>query len=347
MELKKEMETQVDEIMKFYMLQVRYHENMGKIDKIYTDQGVFALKSIDPKIGMDFIRNVQKLYQRGYNRIVPIFMTMDNRYGVLNNGKLYYLMPWLLDDNNSERNEKHKHMFRELARMHTLTSKEIEVKKEEREAHYEKTVELWNKQKEFLEEFVQASERKWYMSPFELLYCSYYHDISQALTFSIKKLEEWYEKTKDSEKLRTVVTHGKVSISHFLYDDRGYGHFINFEDSKTAPVHFDLLPFIVNSCKTYPIRHDDAIDWLYTYLKYFSLKEEEMMLFLSYLAHPGAIISSVEHYHEKRNQRTEIMYMKNLQRNYWTLKNVEYVVMRIDEIEKQKKAAAAAAAQQD
>ena len=44
--------------------------------KVYSDRGTFALKSILPHNGIDFIKNVQKLYHRGYNRIVPIYQTM-------------------------------------------------------------------------------------------------------------------------------------------------------------------------------------------------------------------------------------------------------------------------------
>lgn len=329
----------IESILDNYSLKVQYCEKFGTIDKIYTDKGVFALKNIQPHSGMDFIRNVQMLYQRGYNRIVPIYITMDGRYGVLYNGRLHYLMPWLANAESGERNEKHKQMFRELARMHTLSVKDVSVKKEERESHYDKTIEQWTKQKEFLEEFVEKCERNWYMSPFQLMYCSYFVDISQALSYSVKKLNEWYEKSKDDTKLRTVVTHGKLSTQHFLFDDRGYGYFINFENAKVAPPHYDLLPFLVRSSKTYPVQSNDCIDWLYTYFKFFSFKEEEMLLFVSYLAHPGYMIRIVEDYHRNPSKQSELKFVQQLQRNYWLLKNIEYIVMRIEEIEQQKKAA--------
>ena len=67
------------------------------------------------------------------------------------------------------------------------------------------------------------------------MYCMYYHDFNQALTFSKKKLEEWYEKTKEQEKARVVVIHGKFSNDHFLLDEKGYGYFINFEKAHLGP----------------------------------------------------------------------------------------------------------------
>lgn len=333
---------EAEEILRHYSLHVRYIEDFGKVKKIYSDKGIFALKAISPQTGIDFFRNIQYLYQRGYHRIAPIYPATDGRYAVLQNGRLYYLMPWLLNEETGERDERYMQLFRELARMHTLSIKERPVNKEEREEHYERTLEQWKEHREFIEEFVGSSEKKWYMSPFELMFCMYYTDISQALNYAEKKFEEWYKKTKDLEKVRTVITHGKLSIQHFIYDDRGYGHFINFEDSKTAPPHFDLLPFLVRSARTYPDQCDDCVNWLYNYLKYFPLKEEEMLLFQSYLAYPGSSIQAVRNYFEKKGSKSELFYVSQLQRQYWQLKNTEYMVMKIEEIEQQKKAAAQA-----
>ncbi|RFU65893.1 spore coat protein YsxE [Peribacillus glennii] len=327
-------------ILHQYSLHARYVENFGKVKKVYSDKGIFALKVISPQKGMDFFRNIQFLYQRGYNRIVPIYPATDGRYAVLHGGHLYYLMPWLLNEDTGERDERHMQLFRELARMHTLSMKERPVKKEEREEHYEETIKQWKEQREFIEEFAGESEKKWYMSPFQLLLCMYYTDITQALNYAEKKLEEWFKKTKEDEKVRTVITHGKLSMQHFIYDDRGYGHFINFEDSKTVPPHFDLLPFLVRSARTYPTRCDDCVSWLYNYLKYFPLKDEEMLLFQSYLAYPGSSIQTVRNYFEKKGGKSELYYVSQLQRQYWLLKNTEYMVMKIEEIEQQKKAAA-------
>lgn len=340
----KEPDQNLGEILSQYGLRVKYLEDFGKITKVYSEQGVFALKSMPAQQGIDFIRNIQTLYQRGYNRIVPIYQAEGGRYGVLNDNRLYYLMPWLVDEESGERSERHKQMFRELARMHTLSVRDMPVDTEEREEHYNLTIEEWKKQRVFLDEFVVACEKKWYMAPFEMMFCSYYTDISQAMDYSLKKIESWAEKSKDLEKVRTVVTHGKVSLKHFIYNERGYGYFINFERSQQAPPHFDLLPFLEKTAKTYPSNNNDCIDWLYNYFRYFPFKEEEMLLFQSYLAYPGATVSIARKYFEKTN-KSEYQSVKSLQRHYWQLKNIEYMVMKIEEIENSKKAAAAEAAQ--
>ncbi|MEH7106647.1 MULTISPECIES: spore coat protein YsxE [Bacillaceae] len=323
----------VKPILEQYQIEPHFIEDFGTIQKIYSTKGTFALKKIDPMIGTDFIRHVHYLYQKGYNRIVPIYPTMDGRYAVLHDQSLYYLMPWMTDDQRENHDYKKQQLFRELARLHTLSAKEITVNKEERLEHYEKTIQQLDKNQEFLDGFIDVCERKTYMSPFELLYCLYYNEISQALRFSKAKFEEWYESTKENEKARMVVVHGKLSSDHFLYDDRGYGFFINFENARYgSPIH-DLLPYVSRSLNTNPKRNNDVVDWVYHYYKYFPFKSDEKQLFFSYLSYPIPIIQVAEKYFRKKNPKNELKFIRQLQSRYWHLKNTEFVVMRMTEIE--------------
>ncbi|WP_423799236.1 spore coat protein YsxE [Neobacillus sp. SAB-20_R2A] len=332
-------------ILENYQVEPYFVEDFGGIQKIYSNKGTFALKKIPPALGTDFIRHVHYLYQKGFNRIVPIYPTMDGRYAVLHDNNLYYLMPWMANDQREDHQYKSQQLFRELARLHTLSAKEIEVNKEERAEHYEKTLQLLDKNQEFLDGYIDFCEKKTYMSPFELLFCLYYNEISQALRFSKSKFEEWYESTKENEKARMVVVHGKLSSDHFLYDERGYGFFINFENARYgSPIH-DLLPYVSRTLNTSPKRNDDVIGLVYHYFKYFPFKPEEKLLFNSYLAYPIPIIQMAEKYYRKPRPKNELKYVRQLQHRYWHLKNTEYIVMRMTEIENQQKAAQEAAQQ--
>ncbi|WML45566.1 spore coat protein YsxE [Neobacillus sp. PS3-40] len=322
-------------ILKHYQVEPYFVEDFGKIVKVYSNKGTFALKKIVPNSGTDFIRHVHQLYQKGYNRIVPIYPTNDGRYAVLHDKDLYYLMPWLSNDVKENRKERHQQLFRELARLHTLSSKEITVKKEERTEHYEKTIQQFEKNQEFLTGFIEECEKKTYMSPFQLLFCLYFNEIVQALSFSKKKFEEWYEKTKEQEKARMVINHGKISSEHFLFDEKGYGYFANFEDAGFgSPIH-DLLPFLSRSLKTNPKRNDECVDWITHYFKYFPFKADEKLLFYSYLSYPLPIIQVVEKYYRKQNPKNELKFVQHLQHQYWYLKNTEYVAMRMTELEQE------------
>lgn len=320
-----------------YGIDPYFVESSGNIHKIYSNKGGFILKKIDPHQGIDFIKYVQTLYQKGFNRIVPIYPTVDGRYAVLDNQELYYLMPWLPNEEKEERTERQKQLFRELARLHTISVKEIPVKKEERTEHFEKTIQELDREEEFLLDAIETCERKIYMSPFELMFCTYYHDLNQALKFSKRKLEEWYEATKDLEKVRVAVNHGKLSNDHFVYNEKGYGYFINFENAHIGLPSHDVLPFLAKSLRGYPKQAEEIVEYIYMYFKYFPFKDDEMALFLSYFAHPGTVMKTAERFFQEGKNRNERKAVQKLQRDYWQLKNTEYIVMRIDEIERQRK----------
>jgi spore coat protein YsxE len=329
----------LEPILKQYGITADYIESHGKTYKVYSNKGTFALKKIPVHHGVDFIKHVQYLYQKGFHRIVPIYPTLDGRYGIAHDQHLFYLMPWLLNDEKEDRKERPQLMFRELARMHALSQKEVAVNKEERTEHYEKTKQQWQKDEEFLEGVIETCEKKLYMSPFELQFCLYYNDIRQAQRFALGKFEEWYEATKEKEKVRTVINHGKVSTEHFLFDEKGYGFFANFENAKYGSALHDVLPVLFRGLQGQPKKYEEALTWLYEgYFKYFPFKDDEMLLFYSYFAYPNHMIRVTKEYVHESRKKNELKYSKKLQRRFWQLKNTEYVVSRLTEIEKQKKA---------
>ncbi|MED3623662.1 spore coat protein YsxE [Bacillus thermocopriae] len=325
-------------ILKHYHVEPHFVEDFGTVKKIYSSKGIFALKKVLPSVGTDFIRHVHDLYQKGFNRIVPIYPTMDGRYAVLHDQFLYYLMPWIANEQKENREQQNQQLFRELARLHTLSAKEIPINKEERTVHYESTIGQIEKHEEFLDGFMDVCESKTYMSPFELLFCLYYNQIKLALGYSKTKLDEWYELTKNEEKARMVVVHGKLSSEHFLYDERGYGFFINFENARYgSPIH-DLLPYISRALNTNPKRNDQVVNSICHYLKYFPFKDEEKLLFHSYLAYPIPIIQVAEKYYRKQRARNELKFVRQLQQRYWHLTNTEYVVSQLAKMEAQQQA---------
>ncbi len=325
-------------VLQPYGVEPYFLESFGKVHKVYSNKGTLAIKEIETKKGVDFVRNIHYLYQRGYNNIVPIFPTQDGRYAVWSNDRLYYIMPWLANEEKENRVEKNQMLFRELARMHTLSSKEVEINKEERNEHYEMLTSRWEKEQQFLEEYVEQCENSEYMSPFQLYFCMYYNELTQALKYSQRKFNEWYEESKENEKVRTVIIHGKLSNEHYLFDERGKGYMHNFEGSKVAAPFHDLLPFLTRTLKNYPKPYDECLEWLNVYFQHFSFRKEEMQLFLSYLAYPSSLIAITErYYHTPVEKRNEQRFVRKLQRYYWFMKNTEYVVMQLEEIERKKK----------
>ncbi|RST76230.1 spore coat protein YsxE [Siminovitchia acidinfaciens] len=329
-------EKNINHIVELYGLRLKFAEKYGRVHKLYTDKGTFALKKINAKHGVDFLQYIQLLYQRGYHRIVPIYPTMDGRYGVLVIDKLYYLMPWLENREREGQIKKSQELFRELARLHTISAREVDVAENDRKEHFDLTSTRWEKEKEALEQYVERAEQAWYMSPFQLLFCTFYHEVTMAQNYSIRKFNEWYDVSKEQTKARSVIVHGKISPEHFLYNEQGTGYFTNFESAMTAsPIH-DLLPFLSRSLKTYPKRFDDGLEWLSIYFRHFPFRKDEMLLFLSYLAYPERIFQVVDRYFAAGKERNEYKFVRQLQKQYWYMKNTEYIVMSLEEMEQRK-----------
>ena len=57
----------------------------------------------------------------------------------------------------------------------------------------------------------------------------------------------------------------------------------------------------------------------------------------SYLAFPGSALELVKGYSDGRGHRSELDNVTQLQRQFWLLKNIEYMVMKIEEIEQTEK----------
>jgi spore coat protein YsxE len=335
------------ELLDPYRLKVDYVEDYGNLKKIYTQQGVFALKRLSTSSRQDphFIQTMGLLSQKGFMKMVQPYRTQDEQYIVYEGTNAYYLMPWLPNEPKEERDIRYHKLFQELAHLHSLTSHEVNLKQEDIKKHYEWLSKQWDDRKEDLEKYVTECEQKLYMSPFELYFCMFYNECSHALGFARTKLDDWYEKIKEKEKARLVTIHGKLSSKHFIYDENGTGYFINFERTKEASPIYDLMPFYFRALRTYPIQSSENYEWFTTYQQHFSLREEELLLFYCYMAFPELIVRAVDQYRNEQGAQTEMKHVQTLVASYWHMKNIEQLLTRIMQAEQQKKAAAEQAAQ--
>jgi spore coat protein YsxE len=325
---------EISVILAQYHIVPNYFETVGKVVKVYTNQGIFALKEANPKriYRNNLVDNVRSLQDRGFRSVVPIYHTQNGEYVVQYNAKHYYLMPWIENvDSKSDENLHFQRMFTSLGKMHNRTQKEKKVDQDQLQNHYDTLTKRWSKEKEVLENFIDIAESNWYMSPYELSYCTYFHKVLSAHQFAKNQLEEWFKKMKETENTRIVMNHGSLSISHFLVNERGEGVFINLENAQeTTPIQ-DLTNYYKNSFDTYPIQQPDRNNWLKMYEKNFSLREEEKFLFMSYMAYPTQFSSKISNYMNREEHKNEKEKVKELLQSYWHVNNIEYFITKIQE----------------
>ena len=327
----------IDVILKQYNLKSNHVETIGKVKKVSTSKGTYALKAIPENSDLKFVNTIESLYRKGYTSFVPIYKTVTGKYFVQNKHHFHYLMPWIAGDQDRQRDDRHEQLFSELARLQMATVNDHNIDDKELEQHYKELKSRWDERRKNLEAYIDNCERQIYMSPFELQFATYYHETMQACHFARSRLDEWYELVKEKKKFRAALTLGKVSTTHFLYDQKDKSYFSSYERAKMGPPFNDLVGFYYKSLRSYPVTSDESYQWFTTYTNRFPLEDEEIQLFLSYLAYPEPIYRCVENYVKNRKGKSEFTHVKQLQRAYWLNKNIEFLASRIHREEQLKK----------
>jgi spore coat protein YsxE len=287
----------------------------------------------------NLMQHLQLLAEKGFTNFAPVYHTKDGQYMLSDGEVYYYLMPWLdTYEQKGEENDQYHKMFQTLAKMHQKTVREEKITEETIQQHYDALSGRWEQEKHVMEQFITDCEAKWYMSPIELQYCTYYHHAMRAHEFASNKLDEWHEAMKEKETARMALIHGNVSMNHFLFDHQRNGYFISLEQSQFSTPVQDLVQFYSRSFNTYPIARNDRYEWFQVYQKGFPLTKEEKQLMLAYLAYPQKFTKQIMRYvnaGEMRDERSELDDVKHLQEMHWLISNTEFFISQIQVAEYQ------------
>ena len=158
------------EVLKEYELKAEYAESVtDKLTKVYASSGAsYALKKMSSNRNGQFIETLHGAHQKGYSGYVPIFRNRHRQFFTSDGENWYYIMPWLTNETEEERDERHKNMFRELAALHQRTAAEEKLNQNALKIHYDTLAKQWDDNKAQYEKYVEECEKKWYLSPFEL-----------------------------------------------------------------------------------------------------------------------------------------------------------------------------------
>lgn len=311
-------------ILSHYPLRVVRVDDYGKVKKVHAAEGTFALKKMDDVQQLHAIEQATFFYQP---YMVPICWTKHGARFVVHEDGYYYMMPWI-SIQEQRTTERTLAFFRDLASLHQKTVQEIHVDETELKNYYEAKKAAWEKERTFLQSYVEQCEREWYMSPFQLQCCTYFHETMQAYWFAEIKLETWYEKMKETKKWRIAFVHGNARFSHYVPREHG-GQFLSWERAKWAFPLVDVATAFDEYVRTPPM-DDTWVDGFREYEKKLSLREEELAFFFSHVASPTYLSRVVSGYAEKRKkEQTEYRAVSELQRAYWVMKRTEQLLMRM------------------
>ena len=304
----------------------------GKLWKIDAGGRSFALKRIPEGREIPFFQNLWFLSQMGYFRFVPPILSRRGVPYVLAGNAIYYLMPWM-GGPYRDKGEKYPLLFRELARLHTITGRNRKMDSESIRAHFDTVIGRWKKEMEFFERFLERCEQKWYLSPFEWQFLSVFPELKKAYHYAMANLKQWKQEMEKEGQMRFVFIHGKADPEHLLMDKQGRVFLISWEKSRFASPLFDILPLVFHWTGNWMEPSGGMIEGISLYMKQTPVPEGEKRLMRSYLVHPGYFFATVVRYQKKGEKNHEFRCTRDLHSQYRRLKRMESFVEELDQLE--------------
>ncbi|RNA70227.1 spore coat protein YsxE [Alteribacter keqinensis] len=300
-------------------------ETYGKVKKVYTSRGVFALKQtpMDREGGDWFIHVMRRLDRIGFHYTVPIVPTKYGDYLVRRGDSAFYLMPWYdSHDRFSHPVSKEGVILEEIAKLHGLTEKNQEYSEEVIQESFNTLKKRWELRRLEMERFVDKIETQQYLSPFELTFLTHFHRMVQMAESAEEHLASWVDICKEKKGFRSVLCHGRLNRSHVLFDQYGSGYFLNFEHAVLDTPARDLAILFRHYFQTKPWDTSEGFHWLGTYERHFALFDEERHLLMSYLSFPESIFHSVDLYLNEQREQTQLQLVTHLERRILSLNRI-------------------------
>ncbi len=130
-----------------------------------------------------------EIEEKGYRSFVPICRTYaGDFFAGRQTENSYYLMPWLQYDQEEERDQKHVYLFKEVAKLHSATVRDIQIRTEDISGFYEATKRDWENDKLVYEQFADRAEKS---GTFHLLNCRLLRILQKRFPPSILLWNVW------------------------------------------------------------------------------------------------------------------------------------------------------------
>ncbi len=154
-----------------------------------------------------------------------------------------------------------------------------------------------------------------YMSPSHYSLIRNIYKIFEALEFSSKELDNWFNLVKDQTKKRVCLIHNKLSLDHFIKSESEY--LISWEEYRTDSPIMDLVKFY----------HQEYFNINFSvilsrYLEKVNLSDDEKKLFFILISIPQEISFTNNEFKDCEIVRKSLDYLfitENLMRPYYTI----------------------------
>ncbi|WP_368503636.1 spore coat protein YsxE [Alkalihalophilus sp. As8PL] len=318
-------------ILFYYDLYPEHIEDFGKIKKVITSRGVFALKetTMNRLEADEFIHAMRKLAKLNYKQAIPIMPTKYGEYTVATSTHIYYVMPWLEAVEYMGRESQEEKLATQMAVIHRLTVKTQVFDKGQVDESFQQLIKHWEMRRLELSRFADFAERKRYMSPFELTFITHAHMLDQMAIKAGEHLQNWYETCLEKEKYRTVLCHGRLSRSHAIFNMENEPTLLNFERSSIDTPARDLASFCRTNFRYTMWSEDEVLRWFMCYERHLPLLDEEKELLCGYLLFPEPVVFAVESYVNDRQGQSELQHVQRLEKRLISLRKVQRLSQKL------------------
>lgn len=318
-------------VLFYYDLYPQEIEDLGKVKKITTHQGVYALKetTMTAHQADEFIHALRKLTRLGYKQAVPILPTKYGEYTIATGTHTYYLMPWMEPIEYTARESQEEKLASQLGVIHRLTVKTEPFLKEQIDESFQQLLIRWERRRLELTRFADQAERKTYMSPFELTFLTHAFMLDQMALTAKDHLQKWYDLCLERGKYRTVLCHGRIQRSHALFSPANEPLLLNFERASIDTPARDIASFCRYSFPNAYWSEEEVLRWFMRYERHLPLLEEEKYLTCAYLNFPEPIAYAMEAYVNNQSQMSELEHVQRLEKRLTSMRKVQRLTQKL------------------
>lgn len=257
----------IKDVLKKYEIKPKNYRSSGKVSIIDTNKGTFVVKKKN---------NQKKLYDyldtRSFNYYPKVIDRNNDEYEITE-----YVNEIEIPDE-----QKLMDMIKLVSLLHNKTTYYKEVSEDYFKEIYEDIKNNIEHLNGYYSDIITNIETKIYMSPSEYLFARNVSELFNSLGYTEAKLEEWYNIVKEQNKVRFVVLHNNLDLSHFIMSNKPY--LINWDKSKVDMPLFDIYKLYKRVNNKF-----DFEPYLKIYEANYPLRNEERLLLFILIALPDKI----------------------------------------------------------
>lgn len=279
---------------------------------------------------LEFFTKLYKPYKITKNNNVYIFYTMEGNYVIKLNPKIDYIklyeylfmrnfsyVPLLIQDSRDDAlvikyeedfpisgEQKSFDLINLITLLHTKTCyyKKITIDT------YKEIYECISDNLKYVENyyndlFLNYLEEE-YNTPSHYLLLRNFSLINNAINYSFKKLDEWFNLIQDKEKQRVVLVHNNLRLEHMIKNKDEY--LISWDNCKIDTPVLDLYKFYLNEWENVSFK-----ELFETYNNQFELLEEEKILLFVLISIPYEVVMTDKEIEVCRNLKKLINYLNS------------------------------------